>query len=54
MRPGTAELPGRLARQHPGFDIETLEYVVDHLISDDKLPSALRYPGIFAVLIPNV
>lgn len=29
-------------RQHPDFDIETLEYVFDLLISGDKLPSALR------------
>ena len=32
----------RNARQHPDFDVETLEYVFDLLISGDKLPSALR------------
>lgn len=30
------------ARLHPDFDVETLEYVFDLLISGDKLPSALR------------
>lgn len=30
------------ARQHPDFDVETLEYVFDLLISGDKLPAALR------------
>ena len=30
------------ACQHADFDIETLEYVFDLLISGDKLPSALR------------
>jgi addiction module RelE/StbE family toxin len=32
----------RNARQHPDFDVETLEYVFDLLISGEKLPSALR------------
>ncbi len=32
----------RSARRHPDFDIETLEYVFDLLISGDKLPAALR------------
>jgi len=32
----------RNARQHPDFDVETLEYVFDLLISAEKLPAALR------------
>lgn len=32
----------RNARKHPDFDVETLEYVFDVLISGEKLPSALR------------
>ena len=32
----------RTARKHPDFDVETLEYVFDVLISGEKLPSALR------------
>ena len=32
----------RNARKHPEFDVETLEYVFDILISGEKLPSALR------------
>jgi mRNA interferase YafQ len=32
----------RTARLHPDFDVETLEYVFDLLISGEKLPSALR------------
>jgi hypothetical protein len=32
----------RNARRHPDFDVETLEYVFDLLISAEKLPSALR------------
>jgi mRNA interferase YafQ len=32
----------RTARKHPDFDVETLEYVFDVLISGENLPSALR------------
>jgi addiction module RelE/StbE family toxin len=32
----------RIARGHPEFDIETLEYVFDVMISGGKLPDALR------------
>jgi addiction module RelE/StbE family toxin len=32
----------RNTRKHPDFDVETLEYVFDVLISGEKLPSALR------------
>jgi mRNA-degrading endonuclease YafQ of YafQ-DinJ toxin-antitoxin module len=32
----------RDARQHPDFDVETLEYVFDLLISAEKLPAVLR------------
>jgi mRNA-degrading endonuclease YafQ of YafQ-DinJ toxin-antitoxin module len=31
----------RTARKHPDFDVETLEYVFDVLISGENLPSAL-------------
>jgi mRNA-degrading endonuclease YafQ of YafQ-DinJ toxin-antitoxin module len=31
----------RNARKHGEFDVETLEYVFDALISGEKLPSAL-------------
>jgi mRNA-degrading endonuclease YafQ of YafQ-DinJ toxin-antitoxin module len=30
------------ARKHPEFDVETLEYVFDVLISGEELPSGLR------------
>ena len=32
----------RNARKHPDFNVETLEYVFEVLISGEKLPSALR------------
>jgi mRNA-degrading endonuclease YafQ of YafQ-DinJ toxin-antitoxin module len=32
----------RIARGHPEFDIETLEYVFDVMVSGGKLPDALR------------
>ena len=32
----------RIARKHPEFDEETLEYVFDVMISGGKLPDALR------------
>jgi mRNA interferase YafQ len=32
----------RNARRHPDFDVETLAYVFDLLISGERLPSALR------------
>ena len=32
----------RIARGHPEFDTETLEYVFDVMISGGKLPDALR------------
>lgn len=32
----------RIARKHPEFDAETLEYVFDLMISGGKLPDALR------------
>lgn len=32
----------RNARKHAEFDVETLEYVFDALISGERLPSALR------------
>jgi len=39
----------RTARLHPDFDVETLEYVFDLLISGEKLPSALREHGLASV-----
>jgi hypothetical protein len=32
----------RVARKHPEFDAETLEYVFDVMIAGGKLPDALR------------
>ena len=32
----------RIARKHPEFDEETLEYVFDVMVSGGKLPNALR------------
>ena len=32
----------RIARGHPEFDVETLEYIFDVMISGGKLPDALR------------
>lgn len=32
----------RNARKHPEFDVDTLEYIFDVLISGEELPSALR------------
>jgi hypothetical protein len=44
----------RNARQHPDFDVETLEYVFDLLISAEKLPAPSASIGLASVVESGV